>query len=313
LPAGILTLSVGGVPLADWYVSGVAGAKNLIVEFAGPQSAPFDLIINGTVPKNPDDAKSALDVPVLTGVRRAEAHLAVWLDDSYQATIDQAADWKSISPDQTPHTMKALLAKPPQFAFETRRPEPAPISLNLSHAAPRLAGDSATIATVTDSAVFYTVAWHWTITQATADTFVVTMPDWLASRLDLTDPHALSASNPRRRETVATSLGNGRVRWAVELQEPVADQFFLTATAVLPLPKDGKIVAPALSFESEQTGAGEGKFELLPTQRHFIVLVNQSTGQLSDAAGNPIEAADRNSLHIQLDANLLRQGCWSGG
>ena len=138
LPAGFLALSVEGLPLTDWYVSGVAGAKNLVVEFASPQSAPFDLILNGTVPKNPDDAKTALDVPILSGTRRAETHLAVWLDGSYQATIGEAADWKSISPDQTPPAMKALVAAPPQLAFETRRPEPAAISLNLAHAVARL-------------------------------------------------------------------------------------------------------------------------------------------------------------------------------
>ena len=59
--------------------------------------------------------------------------------------------------------MKSLVAAPPQLAFETRRPEPAAISLNLAHAIARLSGDSATIVTVTDAAVFYTVALQWTI------------------------------------------------------------------------------------------------------------------------------------------------------
>ncbi|HET6323550.1 MAG TPA: hypothetical protein VFG04_02525, partial [Planctomycetaceae bacterium] len=134
LPAGFLALSVEGVPLTDWYVGGVAGAKNLVVEFASPQSGPFDLVVNGTVAKNPEDAKTAIDVPTLSGARRAEAHLAVWLDGSYQATIGEAIDWKSISPDQTPPEMKSLLTTPPQLAFETRRPEPAAMSLNLAHA-----------------------------------------------------------------------------------------------------------------------------------------------------------------------------------
>jgi hypothetical protein len=298
--------------LTDWYVSGVAGAKNLIVEFAAPQSAPFDLILNGTVAKNPDDAKTALDVPTLPGARRAEAYLAVWLDGSYQATIGETADWKSISPDQTPPAMMSLVAAPPQLAFETRRPEPAAISLSLLHAAARLTGDSATIVTVTDAAVFYTVALHWTISQATADTFALTMPDWLASRLDLNDPHEQSATNPRRRQTVSTPIANGRVRWTIELQDPVADQLFLTATAVLPLPTDGKIVAPTLGFESEDPSATEHRLEPLATQRHFLVLVNQSTGQLTDTAGNAIEAVDRGSLPIQVDANLLRQAMQVG-
>jgi hypothetical protein len=312
LPAGFLALSVEGLPLADWYVSGVAGAKNLIVEFASPQSAPFDLILNGTVAKNPDDAKTALDVPTLAGARRSHAHLAVWLDGSYQATIGEATDWKSTSPDQTPPAMKALVAAPPQLAFETRRPEPAAVSLNLAHAPARLAGDSATIVTVTDAAVFYTVALHWTISQATADTFALTMPDWLASRLDLTDPHSASTANPRRRQTVSTAIANQRVRWTIELQDPVADELFLTATAVLPLPKDGKIVAPTLGFESEEASANEHKLEPLATQRHFIVLVNQSAGQLTDAAGNPLEAVDRGGLPIQVDAQLLKQAMQVG-
>ena len=312
LPAGFLVLAVEGAPLADWYVSGVAGAKNLIVELATPQSAPFDLIINGTVAKNPDDAKTALDVPILSGARRAEAHMAVWLDGSYQATIGEAGDWKSISPDQTPSTMKSLVAAPPQFAFETRRSEPAAISLNLAHAVARLSADSATIVTVTDAAVFYTVALQWKITQATADTFVLTMPDWLASRLDLTDPQALGGANPRRRQTVSTALANGRVRWTIELQDPVADQLFLTATAVLPLPKDGKIDAPTLGFESDGPVDGEHRAEPLATQRHFLMLVNQSNGQLSDAPSNPIEAVDRGAVPIQLDGNLLKQAMLVG-
>jgi hypothetical protein len=312
LPAGFLVLAVEGVPLADWYVSGVAGAKSLIVELAAPQSAPFDLVINGTVAKNPDDAKTAVDVPILSAARRAEAHMAVWLDGSYQATIGEGGDWKSISPDQTPGTMKSLVAAPPQFAFETRRSEPAAVSLTLAHAVARLSGDSATIVTVTDAAVFYTVALQWTITQATADTFVLTMPGWLASRLDLTDSQTVSGTNPRRRQTVSTALANGRVRWTIELQDPVADQLFLTATAVLPLPKDGKIDAPTLGFESTGPADGEHPAEPLATQRHFLVLVNQSTGQLSDAPGNPIEAVDRGALPIQLDGNLLKQAMLVG-
>jgi hypothetical protein len=313
LPAGFLTLSVEGSPfIADWYVSGVAGAKNLVVEFASPQSSPFDLAISGTVAKNPDDAKTTLDVPTLTGARRAESRLAVWLDGSYQATIGEAADWKSIGPNEVPSDMKSLLHTPPQFAFESRRSEPAAVSLDLAHAVARLSGDSATIVTVTNAAVFYTVALHWNITQATADTFVLTMPDWVASRLDLTDPHAESAANPRRRETVSTTLPNGRVRWAVELQEPVADQLFLTATAVLPLPKDGKIVAPTIGFESEESSGAERRFDPLATQRHFVVLVNQSAAQLTEAAGNPIEVVERSSLPIQLDAQLLREAMLVG-
>jgi hypothetical protein len=307
LPAGFLVLAVEGMPLADWYLTGVAGAKSLIVEFASPQSAPFDLVINGTVAKNPDDAKATLDVPILSATRRAESHLAIWLDGSYQATIGESTDWKSISPDQTPPTMKSLVAAPPHFAFESRRTEPAAVSLNLARAVARLAGDSATIVTVTDTAVFYTVALQWTITQATADSFVLTMPDWLAARLDLADSQTESGAASGRRQTVSTAIGNGRVRWTIELQDPVADQLFLTATAVLPLPKDGKIEAPALGFESEAPTGGDSKPEALATQRHFLVLVNQSTGQLSDAPGNAIESVDRGALPIQLDANLLKQ------
>ena len=155
--------------------------------------------------------------------------------------------------------------------------------------------------------MFYTVALQWTISQATADTFALTMPDWLAARLDLTDPQAVNASNPRRRQTVSTALGNGRVRWTIELQDPVADQLFLTATAVLPLPKDGKIVAPTLGFESEEPSANERRLEPLATQRHFLVVVNQSAGQLTETAGNPIEVVDRGGLPMQVDAQLLRQ------
>ncbi|HET6328087.1 MAG TPA: hypothetical protein VFG04_25615, partial [Planctomycetaceae bacterium] len=153
---------------------------------------------------------------------------------------------------------------------------------------------------------------QWTISQATADTFALTMPDWLAAKLDLTDPHVLSAANPRRRQTISTALPNGRVRWTIELQDPVADQLFLTATAILPLPKDGKIVAPTFGFESEDATGTEHRVEPLATQRHFIVLVNQSAGQLSDAPGNPIEAVDRGGLPIQLDAQLLKQAMQVG-
>jgi hypothetical protein len=312
IPAGYLPLSVEGLPVSDWYTSTGADGKSLIVEFGMPQSTAFDLVVNGTVAKTPDDSKISLNVPGFSAARRAETHLAVWLDKSYQATIGDMADWKSISPEQTPAPMKSLAATVPQFAFETRRPQPAAISLNLTHGVPRLAGDSATIVTVTDAAVFYTVALQWKISQATADTFVLTMPDWLASRLDWTDPAAVSAANPRRRQTISTALGNGRVRWTIELQDPVADQLFLTATAVLPLPSDGKVLAPTLGFASDETVANEHRLEPLATQRHFVVLVNQSSAQLSDAPANPIEPVDRSSLPIQLDGNLLKQAMLVG-
>jgi hypothetical protein len=312
IPAGYLPLSVEGSPVSDWYTSTGTDGKSLIVEFGMPQSTAFDLVVNGTIAKTPDDSKISLNVPGFAAARRTETHLAVWLDKSYQATIGDMADWKSISPEQTPAPMKSLAATVPQFAFETRRPQPAPISLNLTHGIPRLAGDSATIVTVTDAAVFYTVALQWKISQATADTFVLTMPDWLASRLDWTDPAAVSAANPRRRQTISTALGSGRVRWTIELQDPVADQLFLTATAVLPLPSDGKVLAPTLGFASDEPAGNEHRLEPLATQRHFVVLVNQSSAQLSDAPANPIEPVDRSSLPIQLDGNLLKQAMLVG-
>jgi hypothetical protein len=317
VPRDFLTMSVAGPGVSDWFVGDATGDhQTLAVEFASPQQGAFDLVLSGTVAKNPEEPKASLQVPALTEVRRARTVLAVWVDDSYLPTIVGSAGWKPITPQQIPEdtnqNVKSLSPQRPRFTFETVQPQPNAVVLNLSHAAPRLSGDSATIVTVTDTSVFYTLALRWTIAQAGADTFTVTTPGWLAGRLDFIDPHVANSGGPRLRQITSAKLPDGRIQWTIFLQDPVRAHFFVVATAVLSLPADAKIAAPSLTFESEKTVGDEHGLQPLVLQRHFVVLVNQSAGQLASLSPDAVQTVERDEIPIDLDAALLKQAMFVG-
>jgi hypothetical protein len=308
VPKDFVPLAVEGVHVADWFVANATGdEKTIAIEFSSPQTGAFDLVLNGTVAESPADLKRTLRVPVLTNVRASHTELAVWTSDVYQATIDAADGWKAVPTEQVSPDLKSLVPTQPGFAFETDRVQPSTVALTLTRAVPRLSADSAAIITVTDRSIFYTLALQWTIAQAAADTFVVTTPDWLAGRLDFADPHAVNAANPRLREVTSAKLADGRIRWTLSLQDPVRDRFFLTATAVLAPPADGKVASPSLVFEGKEAAGEQSLLQLLTFQRQFVVLVNQSSAQLTPLNAGALEDIRKEDIPIHVEANLLAQ------
>jgi len=308
VPSGFLPLAVVGNAVADWYLDEARGGVNtLMVEFSQPQKGTIALVINGTSTRNPNDSRIKLQPPLMLGVRRAQNNLTVWLDGAEQATIERADDWRSLPPDQVPAETQKLIAAAPQFVFQSDRTQPSAIVLDLARAAARLSADSVSIITATDTSVFYTLALQWTIARAAADTFTVTVPEWLAGRLDFTDPQSVNSASPRLRQVTSTKLPDGRAQWTITLQDPVQSRFFLVATAVLPPPTDGKIAAPAIEFGEEENVGAQRQIRPLSTQRQYVVLVNQSNALLAPLAADSLENVSREEIPIAVDAGLLRQ------
>ncbi len=313
VPRDFLVLSVLGPRIADWQNRQMpGGSKALAIEFAGPQRGQFELIVNGTVSRNPEDLKAIVHVPVLTSARRSQAELAIWLDESYGGTPEASNDWRAQTLDQVQPELKSLLRRLPRFSFRTNQARPAPLTVNLTRATPQLAADSATVLTATDTSVFYTLALKWTISHAPADEFSFTTPDWLAGKLDFVEPQPANPSHPRLRQVVSVKLPDQRVRWTLSLQEPAGDQFALAATAMFPLSADHRIAMPAIAFEAADGTGEERRWQPLATQRHYVMMTNQSTARLSEMGAESIEPVGPDEIPFPLDAQLVKQALQVG-
>jgi len=299
LPAGYLPFEVNADGLSDWFVGPVEGStKTLVLEFAAPRLGTTRILLDGQLAKDAADEMSVLVVPTPIGLNKLNTSLAIWIDDAYTATFNQPAGWSSARPEELSPEVQKLRPRPPQFALRSQETSPGPVTLDLSRVTPRLIADTLSLVTVTETAVHYTLALKWRIAQGAADTFVFVTPDWLGGRLEFAEAGL--------RQVSQSSLPNGRVRWVVTLEDPVREQFFLTALAILPAPTENEILAPAVAQE-EPVPDEVGAFRPLATQRQFVVLVNQSDSQLTSAAPGSSEAVDPKDLPIRILPDLITQ------
>ena len=296
-------MAVDATGLSDWYLlRGDEGEQVLTVEFETPTTGAVTIHLEGIVPRSPSETTAAIAVPQATDADRLQTSLAVWLDETYSATVEDQRDWKSTAPDTLSAAQRALLPRPADFAFRSVVLQPRPIQLGLTQNVAALSADGMTIVTATEDSVYYTLALQWRIARAATDTFVLTAPSWLAGRLEFQDSALRRVSE--------TTLEGGRTRWVLRLHDPVKQGHFMTATAALPRPTNDELRAPRMSFE-RATAAGLAdeaeSFEPLATQRQYVVLVNQSQSQFTNSRPDAFESVGAADLPIKIRQDLINQ------
>lgn len=318
LPPLWLPIDVDATALQDWHLD--PNTNILTVEFTEPRVGTTEVVLQGTIAKEPDDAVAEITVPspLPNEISKLTTQAAVWFDPGYRATLTSAGGWKSSDPEQASDELRNKLTRPAQFVFTSNAATPEVLGFDITRAVPKLSSDAVTLVTVSDTAVDYSLALQWKIADAAADTFVFTTPDWLAGKLDFQGAGIRQSSH--------APAGNGRTRWTVTLQDPVAERYFLLATATLPPPEQRSVVAPTIAFdrplvgdEAAQAGqaapgadvAADGAnaaspFAPLELQRQFVVLINMSGSQLAPT-GNVGENVPSEELPIVVDPRLVNQ------
>lgn len=297
LPPGYLLLDAAAPNLADWSTTDVEGSKLLHLELAAPITGKLSLQITGIIPREPDDLSPALRLPTPAADELRSA-VAVWLDEVYTGTMDEIGDWRSVDPERIPVDVRRRVQRPVQFAFSGVGTQLPPIGLALQRREPQLAAAGLTTIIAGDTAIEYSLAFKWKITRAAAGTFVFTTPDWLSGKLDF--------QGNGFRQILESPAGEGRIRWTVQLDEPLRDQFFVAANATLPPPTDGKVVAPSIEFES--VVGEDGQFARLPEQQAYLILINHSRDQLDQATADAVETTSAEEVQIiNLPQSLLQQ------
>ena len=257
------------------------------------------LVISGVIPRQPDELQLSLTVPTATEADGMRSSVAIWLDSVYLGAMNDIGSWRSVDPERLPAQLRGRVERAVQFAFTATGTELPPIGLTLQQRQPRLAAAALTTIIAKDTAVEYSIACKWKITRAAADTFSFTTPSWLSGKMDF--------EGTGYRQITEAPAGDDRIRWTVELDDPRRDEFFVVANVTLPPPADAKIVAPTIRFEETQPN-DDGTISQLETQTEYLILVNQSRGQLDLATTDAVESTSADEVRIiNLPESLLQQ------
>jgi len=307
LPDDYLPLSVDGNGLSDWYVNDDDdGRKVLIAELAGPRVGTLELVMQGTVPRDPEDEFVEVDVPYALGVTVQNARLAIWVDPLYSAVIDEVEGWKSMNPSLLSKDQRKLVARPAQFAFRASDVEVLPVALLLTRNVPRMTGDVVTVVNVYETSIEYSLNLKWRVQRSAADTFVFTTDAWLKDRVDI--------QCEGLRQVLQEDTDDGQLRWTLTLREPQRGEVFAMGTATLPPPSadnQASIRAPAVRLQHSQTDE-DGQYAPLETQRQFVMLLNQSPYQMVPANPDAMAVVDPGALPIRLSKELLNAAAQIG-
>lgn len=310
LPPMWLPVDVDATALQDWHIDPQTNV--LTVEFTEPRLGAVEVVLQGNVPKEPEDAISEIGVPVPLELSKLVTQAAVWFDPAYQATASSYNTWKTSDPEHCSEELRRKLSRPARFVFTSNALMPEVLAFDLARAVPKLSADAVTLVTVSDTAVDYSLALQWKIADAAADTFTFTTPDWLAGKLDF------QGAAIRQTSFASGGEGTGRTRWTVTLQDPVGSRYFLLATATLPPPAEKReVIAPTITFEravladmAADAQAADGQeaapFAALETQRQYVVVINISGNQLAPI-GEVGETVQRDELPIVVDQKLVDQ------
>lgn len=307
LPPGYLLYELQSPAVADYYVEsspadGAAQPTTLHVELTEPTTGTMELILDGVIPRDPDSATAGISLPVPLDMDELRSTAAVWLDRALHGNLQDFSNWKSIDPDQLPARVRQLRNLPVQFAFSSTAPRPTAISLSLSRAAPRLTADSLTALVVGESAVQYVLSLQWNISVGDESRFAFSTPDWLEGRLDFSG----NKSGPRIRQISSEKIAGNRLRWTLTLDEPQRERYFVTATAVLPSPTE-RVDAPSIICDQARPAQTGVQYVPLETQRHYLMLVNQSPHQLDPTSPDAMESLPADDLPIKLSPQLVDQ------
>ncbi len=301
LPEGYLVLEVFATGLVDWSqtLSSEGDAQILLLEMDSPKTGAVEVVLSGTVARDPAEASTAIDLPFPIEVNRFEAAVAVWADNVYTTQLQEFAGWRSIAPEQLPEGLRQRNSQPVQLAFTSVEADPDLILIDLTREVPVMTADSLSVVTVSEIAVTYALAMQWKITKAAADTFQFTTPGWLKGKLDF--------QIGGLRQVTQTELPDKRIRWKITLQDAVHQTLFLTAIATLPPSTNAEVLLPALEFEQSPAGGEETESSPLATQRHYILTVNQSRNQLAPLDENLVELVTREDVPLVIPDLIAQQ------
>lgn len=311
LPPVWLPVDVDATALQDWHIDPATNV--LTVEFTEPRIGAVEVVLQGNVAKEPEDAIAEISAPTPLELSKLVTQAAVWFDPAYQATVSSSNTWKASDPEHCSEELRNKLSRPAKFVFTSNVVMPEVLGFDLARAVPKLSADAVSLVTVSDTAVDYSLALQWKITEAASDTFTFTTPDWLAGKLDF------QGAGIRQTSFASAGEGSGRTRWTVTLQDPVGSRYFLLATATLPPPAEKReVTAPTITFERHVGTEGDAAavapadgqeaspFSPLDTQRQYVVVINLSLNQLAPI-GEVGEAVQRDELPIVVDQFLVDQ------
>ena len=289
LPNEFVLLDVQASYMRDWYSSNQNGQARLTIELSEPRLGTIEFDVNGFVPRESNLA--TIQFPQPLDATRLDSTAALWLDEGLSAVLDSSEGWRSIDASQVDAGLRAVRTQQPaQFAFASSHVAPAALTLRLTPATPKISADSLSMVTVTDLSVVYTLALQWQINAARTETLTLTTPKWLAGKLEF--------QGEGIRETTFADAGGDLTRWTIYLRTPISGKYFATAIAALSAPTT-EVQSPAIRFEREQVP--------INPQRHFVLLINSSSGQLNAVDASATAPVQPDDLPIVVQRELLNQ------
>ena len=305
LPAGYLLYDLKANDAVDYHVESRPGENNplLVVELSAPRTGMIELLLDGIVPRAPEDVAPRIAVPMPLEIGELRTSLAIWLDRIYTGTLEDLTGWKSVDPTEVSLRLRMAHSSPVQFAFTSTLTGLQPVGLTLHRAVPRLSADGLSVVIARDTSVQYLLYLRWNIAAAGESTFVFTTPDWLADRLEFDR----SAGGIRIRQVLSEKIAGNRLRWTVTLEDPRTVVSTLLAQATLPPPESGRIAAPTVIFEQSVAAENGRQFQPLDQQHQFVVLVNQSPQRLDQEVPDAVEAITAVDLPIKISQTISDQ------
>jgi hypothetical protein len=306
LPPGYLLYELKSRETVDYSIerSGEGQPALLRVDLASPRTGAVELVLDGIIPRPPTEHALNLAVPVASGGGDWQSTLALWLDRSFSAAIENSDGWKPIYPAQLPDRLRQARRSPVQLAFMSSHPAPPPIHLGVQRVAARSSADALSVVMVRDVSVHYSLYLRWQIAMAGEETLIFTTPDWLTDRLVVDR----NLPGVRVRQVTSEKIAGNRLRWTVTLDEPRETAVLLSASAVLPLPESPRVAAPLVTFERLVVDEKGRRFQPLESQQQHLLLINQSARQLDrDAPGGVVEAVSAADLPIRIGSQISDQ------
>ncbi len=291
IPDGYLPISVVCAGSSDWYVSDSDAGRVLSIEFPTPKLGRIEAGLEGHLPKQPEAETVEIKLPKPLDVNGQTSTLGIWLDSVYQASISNTGEWNSLRPNQLSGNYHKLDPKPVQFAFRSTEDEPQNVVLNLQTAVPKMTSDVVTLIAVSDATIDYGITLRWNISQAAADQFSFTAPNWLKN---------IDINGAAIREIQSEDLDDDLKRWTVSLIDPVREQYLLSVAATIPAPLDQKVETPFITTEMN-------KEQEIQVQQQYAILVNLSPNQLVPVDLEQFESIPLEQIPLNVHLELVQQ------
>lgn len=310
LPEGFLLYDVKCPRAIDnWVTGNEDGAAGVLhVELEAPITGELEVVVDGIVPRLPDDPVAIVVAPLPLEIGDLRSTIGLWIDPAFAGRVEDSTGWRPADPAALPPALRGYRAEPARFAYATALTGIQPLALILDPAPVRLSADSLAQILIQDAAVEYALFLRWNIASAASSRFYFTTPEWLAGRLEI----AAAQRGVRIRQVTSESAGEGRQRWMVELEEPCSQSLILSGTASLPLPDTGRVAAPLVVFEQVVEFETGRQFRVVDPHRGYLLLVNQGWQRASGEGLDALEPVQPDDLPIRLPDLLRRQttGLW---